>query len=176
MNPVLFIQALLLAAAVFIRNGSFFVPVVLVAQIARAYVLPRPKKMILDKKVNEISGLFYLQNENAMIAIADNKQKIYRVTQDGKVNNYLEDDFGPSADFEDVVMVDSTCMCWFPRTIADRSKTNRFRRADRHVPLLVQAKTILKPLYYDTSSKGLIMLCKNCEADRGENIRTALPF
>src|SRR5215217_1040406 len=74
----------------------------------KSYVLPRPKKMILDKKLNEVSGLFYLKNENAMIAISDNKQKIYRITQDGKVNHYFEDDIGPQEDYEDHVKVDST--------------------------------------------------------------------
>ena len=50
------------------------------------YVLPRPKKIILDKKLNEISGLYYLSDEKAMLAIADDKQKIYRITPDGIVS------------------------------------------------------------------------------------------
>ena len=64
--------------------------------------------MILDKKLNEISGLYYLQNENAMLSIADNKQKIYRITQDGKVNDYFNGDIGPQEDYEDIVKVDSS--------------------------------------------------------------------
>src|SRR5438309_7004984 len=66
----------------------------------KTYVLPRPKKTILEKKLNEISGLFYLQNENAMLAIADDKQKIYRVTPEGEVSDYLEAELGTKEDFE----------------------------------------------------------------------------
>src|SRR5688500_17657299 len=73
----------------------------------KGYVVPKPEKMILEKKLNEISGLFYMPEENIMLAVADNKQKIYRVTPDGKVDDYFEDDFGPEADYEDVVQVDS---------------------------------------------------------------------
>src|SRR5215217_4095518 len=74
----------------------------------RGYVVPRPNKMILDKKLNEISGIFYLPQENSFIAIADDKQKVYRVTVDGKVSNYFEHDFGAEADYEDIVKVDSS--------------------------------------------------------------------
>ena len=56
------------------------------------YVVPRPHKMILEKKLNEISGLFYLPDENSFLTIADNKQKVYRVAIDGKVSNYFEED------------------------------------------------------------------------------------
>ena len=61
----------------------------------KGYVMPKPEKIFLEKKVNEISGLFYLPKENAMLAVADNKQKIYRVTPDGTVSNYFDEDFGP---------------------------------------------------------------------------------
>src|SRR5688572_33363862 len=74
----------------------------------QGYIVPRPHKMILEKKLNEISGLDYLPDENAFLAIADNKQKVYRVTVDGKVSNYFEEDFAEQDDFEDVAKVDST--------------------------------------------------------------------
>jgi hypothetical protein len=43
-------------------------------------------------------------------------------------------------------------------------------------PFPDNGKNDFETLYYDTSSNGLILLCKNCEVDRGENIRTAFRF
>lgn len=37
-------------------------------------------------------------------------------------------------------------------------------------------KNDFETLYYYGDSKGLIMLCKNCEIERGKNIRTAYRF
>jgi uncharacterized protein YjiK len=142
----------------------------------RAYVLPRPKKMVLDKKLNEASGLFYLQNENAMITVADNKQKIYRVTQDGKVNNYLEEEIGPQEDFEDLVKVDSTIYVLVSNgTIVAVTPTASGVQTARY-PFWSEEKNDFETLYYDSTNKGLIMLCKSCEADRGKGFRTAYRF
>jgi uncharacterized protein YjiK len=167
----LLLTALLLSGTVLSSCKLFWSP-----KSPRGYVLPRPKKIVLDKKVNEISGLFYLKNENAMVAIADNKQKIYRVTQDGKINNYLEDDFGPSADYEDVVVVDSLLY-----VLTSDGSLTEVKQTDSGVqtatyPFPDNGKNDFETLYYDTSSNGLILLCKNCEVDRGENIRTAFRF
>jgi uncharacterized protein YjiK len=167
----LLLTALFLSGMVLSSCQMFWSP-----KSPRGYVMPRPKKIILDKKVNEISGLFYLRNENAMLAIADNKQKIYRVTQDGKINSYFEGDFGPSADYEDVVMVDSVLYV----LISDGSVTE-LKQTDSGLqtttyPFPQDGKNDFETLYYDTTSNGLILLCKNCEADRGQNIRTAYRF
>jgi uncharacterized protein YjiK len=141
-----------------------------------AYVLPRPKKMILEKKVNEVSGLFYLQNENAMIAIADDKQKIYRITQDGKVNDYLEDGIGPQQDFEDIVKVDSTVYVLVSDgTIVGVKQSSSGLQVDKY-PFWSTEKNDFETLYYDASAGGLIILCKKCAAEKGENIRTAYRF
>lgn len=142
----------------------------------KSYVLPRPKKMILDKKVNETSGLFYLQNEAAMITVADNKQKIYRITQDGEVNPYFEADIGPQEDYEDVVKVDSTIYVLISNgAIVAVKPTGSGLQVDKY-PFWSTGKNDFETLYYDPESKGLIILCKSCEEERGKNIRTAYRF
>lgn len=142
----------------------------------KAYVLPRPKKMILDKKLNEVSGLFYVQNENAMIAIADNKQKIYRITQDGKVDFYFRDGIGPQEDFEDVVKVDSTVYVLISNgTIVAVTPTDSGLQV-ANFPFWSTEKNDFETLYYDPDNKSLIMLCKSCEDEKGKNVRTAYRF
>lgn len=142
----------------------------------KAYVLPRPKKMILDKKLNEVSGLFYLPNENAMISVADDKQKIYRITQDGAVNHYFKEDVGPQEDYEDVVKVDSTVYVLISSGIIVAVKPTDSGLLTNRYPFWSTEKNDFETLYYDPDSKGLIMLCKKCESERGQNIRTAYRF
>lgn len=142
----------------------------------RGYVMPRPKKMILDKKLNEASGLFYLQNENAMLSIADNKQKIYRITQDGKVNDYFEGDIGPQQDYEDIVKVDSSVYVLISNGTIVEVKPNGTGLQVNNYPFWSDKKNDFETLYYDSTAKSLVLLCKTCAADKGENNNTAYRF
>jgi uncharacterized protein YjiK len=142
----------------------------------KGYVMPRPKKIILDKKLNETSGLFHLQNENAMITVADNKQKIYRITQDGKVNDYFEQDFGPEEDYEDVVQVDSSVYVLISNGTIVEVRPSDSGLHTATYPFWSTGKDDFETLYYDPASNGLIIMCKNCESERGKNIRTAYRF
>lgn len=142
----------------------------------KAYVLPRPQKMILDKKLNEVSGLYYLKNENAMIAIADNKQKIYRITQDGKVNHYFDDDFGPQEDYEDVVKVDSTVYVLISNGTLVAVTPSGSGLVVNTYPFWSTEKNDFETLYYEPESHSLVLLCKNCALEKGKNLRTAYRF
>jgi len=146
----------------------------------RGYVVPRPYKMILEKKLNEISGLYYLPDENSFLAIADNKQKVYRVTVDGKVSDYFEEEFAEQDDFEDVVKVDSTVYVLISdgTIIAIRQNDSGRLLTSRHPFPTTDStnKNDFETLYYDSLAKGLIMMCKECEIEKGKNLRTAYRF
>jgi uncharacterized protein YjiK len=145
----------------------------------RGYVVPRPNKMILEKKLNEISGIFYLPMENSFLAIADNKQKVYRVTVDGKVSNYFEDDFGEEADYEDVTKVDSAIYVLISDgTIVSvtRGDTGLISTKFSFPTTDSTNKNDFETMYYDSTAKGLILLCKECEIEKGKGIRTAYRF
>ncbi len=86
------------------------------------YNLRRPVQMVIEKKLNEISGIFYLKKEDHLIAIADDKKKIYSLTQNGQVSDYYDPEL-PSQDFEDLVKVDSTVYY-----------ENYFINLNKHVP------------------------------------------
>lgn len=142
----------------------------------RGYAMPSPRKIILDKKLSEISGLNYIKNENAMLAIADNKQKIYRVSQDGEVSNYIDADFGPTADYEDVVQVDSAIYVLISDgTIVEVKKTDGGLNVINY-PFWSKQKNDFETLYYDSTAHGLIMVCKNCKGEKSEGIVSAYRF
>jgi len=140
------------------------------------YVLPRPKKMILDKKLNEISGLFFLRNENAMLTIADDKQKIYRLTPKGQVSDYLEAELGTKEDFEDVTKVDSAVYVLSSSgTIVEVRLSDSGLKVNNY-PFWSSEKNDFETLYYDSAAKGLIMLCKKCGDETDKDIKAAYRF
>lgn len=142
----------------------------------KGYTMPRPQKMILDKKLNEISGLHYLKNENAMLAIADNKQKIYRVSQDGKVSNYFENDFAPQADFEDIAEIDSSIYVLISNgTIVELNKNDSGSNV-KNYPFWSTEKNDFETIYYDSVVKSLIMICKKCKGETSKEIVSAYRF
>ncbi|MCW3075383.1 MAG: hypothetical protein JWP69_2452 [Flaviaesturariibacter sp.] len=141
----------------------------------KGYLLRRPHKMLLEKKVNEISGLFFLKGENSMLAIADDKKKIYRLSTEGEVSDYYSPEL-PSADFEDVVKVDSVVYTLISNgTIIAISKTDTGLTTANY-PFWSTDKNDFETLYYDSAAKGLVILCKSCAFEKGKKIRTAFRF
>ncbi|WP_165871381.1 SdiA-regulated domain-containing protein [Flaviaesturariibacter flavus] len=153
----------------------------------KGYVLPRPEIHFLDKKLNEISGIFYLRGEGSMLAIADDKKHIYRIYTDGRDDDYYEESFGESADYEDVVKVDSSVF-----VLASDATLFETRRTDSglvtrsyslKVPVPEEAgkrkdgSTVdFETLYYDPSAGGLILLSKSIKGESKKGIRSAWRF
>ena len=141
----------------------------------QGYMMRRPDKIILEKKLAEISGIFYLDKEKKLIAIADDKKKIYSLTTDGKAGDYFDPEL-PSADFEDVVRVDSTIYTLISdgTVIATYKSDSGLVTTNYRFPST--EKNDFETLYYEPEVKGLIILCKSCEAEKGKNERTAFRF
>ncbi|RYY97851.1 MAG: hypothetical protein EOO11_09750, partial [Chitinophagaceae bacterium] len=72
------------------------------------YLLHRPEIHFLEKKLSEISGINFVPGEASLIAITDDKRRVYRVYLDGHADDYFEPEIGPAADYEDVVKADSS--------------------------------------------------------------------
>jgi uncharacterized protein YjiK len=140
----------------------------------RKYSLRRPEKMILDKKMNEISGIYFLGN-NSMLAVADDKNRIFRLTTTGEVSDYYDPEL-PSADFEDVVMVDSSIYTLISSgTLIEITKSDTGLTTVRY-PFWSKDKNDFETVYYDSAAKGLVILCKSCAFEKGKNKRSAFRF
>lgn len=155
------------------------------------YVLPRPEIHFINKKLNEISGLFYLRGEGSMLTVADDKKHVYRIYTEGTADDYFTDEFAEGADYEDVAKVDSTVY-----VLASDGTLTAIRQGDSglvtrtfhlEVPLAATVKrdSSGKPkegsidfetLYYDSSAHGLILLSKNVKGENKAGIRRAWRF
>ncbi|MBD0332427.1 MAG: SdiA-regulated domain-containing protein [Chitinophagaceae bacterium] len=140
------------------------------------YVLPRPEKIFLDKKLNEISGLFYDKNTNNLLAISDDKRHIYRLTPEGKESELFNKEFGPSADYEDLTMVGQELFVLISSgTIVEITK-NDSGFSTKAYPFWSTARNDFETLYYDSAANSLVMLCKQCADEKGKHVRTAYRF
>ncbi len=141
----------------------------------KEYMVRRPVKMILDKKLNEISGINYIAAENTLIAIADDKKKIYKLSPEGKEGDYYDPEL-PSQDFEDVVKVGNTVYTLVSNgDIFEINKVDSGYQTNTH-KFKSEAKNDFETLYYDSSQKALIILCKSCAFDKGHQQRSAFRF
>lgn len=146
-------------------------------QTPEGYAMPRPEKTILEKKVNEVSGLCYLSDKDGFLAVADDKQKIYQITAKGKVSNYFAEDIGDgAADYEDIVKKDSSVF-----VLISNGNLKEVKKGSNGLEIQVYSSPVggendFETLYYDASANSLIMLCKKCEAEKGKKVRTAYRF
>jgi uncharacterized protein YjiK len=142
------------------------------------YNLERPQTAELGKVLNEISGLSWDNENQALVAISDSKEKLFLI---GLKNKKLKDLTGKvlpaDADTEDVIVTDS---CYYvlsswgeirkiPLSAQDTSGMQSFR-----IPL--EGKNDFEAMYYDPTAKGIVMLCKKCELDKGTGQVSAFRF
>ncbi|RYY41718.1 MAG: hypothetical protein EOO08_00910 [Chitinophagaceae bacterium] len=154
----------------------------------QGYVLPRPEKHFLGKKLNEISGVCYVRGTASLLAIADDKKHVFRLFTDGTIDDYYTEEFAPSADYEDVVLVDSTVYVLasdgtvFVTRRSDSGLQTREVRFDPPLPETVDRDEQGKPkegevdfetMYYDSSAHSLILLSKNIQGENKAGIRSA---
>lgn len=141
----------------------------------RGYDLHKPAQRELGKSLNEISGLFFVREDDALLAISDSKRDIVRIdlrTQrlSDKVKNFYE-----QADFEDVVQVGNSIYVLISNgsiaeVLLDSAGSVNVYKAN------IAGNNDFETLYYEPQVKGLVMLCKTCAGDKGNGLRTAYLF
>ena len=143
----------------------------------KGYDIKKPEIRELGKSVNEISGLTYNADDTSLLAISDSKRKIFQIDlRREKLKDYSEKIYTQS-DFEDIVKVDTVTyvlisdgtVISLPLKVADSSKTIVY-------PSPFTGKNDFETMYYDSTVKGLIVICKECEAEKGQHRRTAFRF
>jgi hypothetical protein len=129
------------------------------------YNLNGPVIFRLPQSLDEISGIVYNQRDNSVLAINDEHGWLYKV--------HLKDEmdmerwyYFKGADFEDLVLVDSTFY-----VLESNGNIIRFKFVTpdsitlREFDFPGEGKNEFEILYHDKGRKQLILLCKDCEAD-----------
>ncbi|MES2882533.1 MAG: SdiA-regulated domain-containing protein [Bacteroidota bacterium] len=142
------------------------------------YDLRKPTEAELGKVLNEISGLSWDERNDALVAIADNKEKIFQIgLKNKKIKDLSDKAIPPDSDTEDIVYTDSAfylLSSWgeirkVPMGAKDSTAINRYS-------LGLEGQNDFETMYYDSAAKGLIIICKSCAHEKGLKIRTAYRF
>jgi uncharacterized protein YjiK len=129
------------------------------------YNLNKPTVIKLPGYLNEISGLAYNTTDKSVFAISDDKGWLYKIylSGDKAIQKWK---FSKKADFEDIVVVDSTFYVLQSNGIIF---SLHFFSPDsitvKEYKLPLPGKNEFETLYRDKEQNRLIMLCKDCEAD-----------
>lgn len=142
------------------------------------YDLKRPRKMELGKVLNEISGLTYYKDSSILLAIADSKKKVIAINPKTRKLHDVAKDFSDQADFEDLVLLGDTVYVLVSNgTLMAVPLRGKDSTSTRVYPFWSEEKkNDFETLYYDADVNGLIMVCKSCVADKGEQVRSAYRF
>lgn len=145
----------------------------------QGYDMSKPDRRELSKVLNEISGLSYNPDDSTFLAISDGKQNIFAIDlkkKNHKLSDYSKK-FFEQKDFEDLVKLDSLVyvlvsdgtILEVPLKVNNSGSTTAY-------PFWLEGKNDFETLYYDSAANGLIIICKTCEHEKGEDIRTAYRF
>lgn len=131
-----------------------------------------PQQYEMQPELKEISGNTFSPDDSKTIyAIQDEDGKLFYWNVDHP-DQVTKIDFGKHGDYEDlaitkdyvIVLRSDGTLLTFPFTEVKSGTLNSVKEWKDLIP-----KGEYESLYFDRNSEKLIILCKNCEADRGKN-------
>jgi uncharacterized protein YjiK len=141
------------------------------------YDLKKPQKMELGKVLNEISGLTWYPENNALLAISDSKEKVFEINiEKRKLKDFTDRIVGPQNDLEDLVRVDSTLYLLSSKGII--YEVPRDKRAENVRAYTFPSDQVndFETLYFDPSVNSLVMVCKTCAFEKDKDAHSAFRF
>jgi hypothetical protein len=136
------------------------------------YDLNHPVVVKLKDELNEISGIIYYPKDTGIFAISDATGSLYKIfpDKDALVEKWK---FGKNADFEDLQLIDSVFYVLSSKgnivsvkfITKDSMQTSNFDFPDK--------KSEFEAFYYDSASRKLVLICKDCKDDKKNNVGTS---
>ena len=146
-----------------------------IGESPRGYNLNQPFVLKLPSALDEISGVVYYPKDKSVFAINDEFGWLYKIQlkQDLDIQKWK---YSAGADFEDLVLTDST---FYVLESNGNILGFKFIRPDsvstREYVFPAPGKNEFEILYHHPKENKLIMLCKDCEIDN-KNSLTAFSF
>ncbi len=136
------------------------------------YDLNNPVKIYLQSDLSEISGIIYYPKDTGIFAISDAAGSLYKFFP-GKDMPVQKWKFGSNHDFEDLQRIDSTFY------ILSSSGDIVSLKFSKQAPMQVtnfkmhdKEKNEFETLYFDSTLNKLILVCKDCKADKKKTVST----
>jgi hypothetical protein len=142
----------------------------------KGYDLTEPVKYYVRQSMQEISGIVLAPDYQHILAINDEQGRIFSidVTAD---KPYISYKFDKSGDYEDlatdgkdwIVLKSNGHLYKVLNLFTDSTDAVSFKFRE-------PGKREFESLYYDSTRKSMVMICKTCEEDKGKKTATAYGF
>ena len=135
------------------------------------YNLNNPYTIKLPSELDEISGITYYGKDNSLFAESDDKGCLYKIFLN-KPTDIRKWKFSHKRDYEDIVLHDSifyvlnnngdiVSLSFLNDSLVTHEYT--FPEKDKHE---------FESLYFDDKLQKLVLVCKDCEIDKGATVST----
>ncbi len=135
------------------------------------YDLNHPQEIKLGDKLNEISGLAFYPKDSSLFAVIDEAGILFKIILTADKPLVQQWRFAENSDYEDIVLLDSTFYIIKSKGDVMAAKfitPDSVVSQEYNIP--AQGKNEFEVLYYDTSLRKLVLICKNCEADNKSKV------
>jgi len=140
----------------------------------KEYDLENPKILKLGDALSEISGICFYPKDSSVFAISDENGNLYKIHLN---KNFLITEWKfdkPGMDFEEVFLHDNTFYVLQSNgnvvTINFSEKGDTIFNRRSVFPGSDRNKNEFESMYYDDLYNGLIVLCKDCENDKKNDV------
>ncbi len=139
----------------------------------KEYDLNNPYRLKLGDQLDEISGISFYPKDSSVFAISDENGYLFKIHLSKK---FITDKwkFDVTHDFEDVLLHDSTFYILESNGNIQSLQFSRngdtiFKRQNTF-PFQNDKKNEFESIYYDDKENGVVMICKECEADKKNSV------
>jgi uncharacterized protein YjiK len=133
------------------------------------YDFSRPYVYRLPTALDEISGVAYYPKDNSVFAIQDEKGWLFKIHLGSplKIERWK---FSNSGDYEDVSLVDSQFFVLKSKGVIEKFKFSGDSLTLQSFKVPEDVKNEFETLFFDSSLRKLILVCKNCERDKKSDV------
>ena len=128
------------------------------------YNFSKPYVYKLPTALDEISGLVYYPKDGGIFAIQDEKGWLFKI----HLKNPLQIErwkFSNGADYEDLSLIDSAFFVLRSKGVVEKFRFATPDSVSLESFRIGEGKNEFETLYFDSTTRQLILICKNCEQD-----------
>ena len=139
----------------------------------KEYDLSRPYILKLGDALSEISGISFYAKDSSVFAISDDNGSLFKIhlTKGYRISKWKYD---KAHDFEDVLLHDSTFFVMQSNgdieSLNFSANGDTIYRRKNVFPNADKQTNEFESMYYDDQANGLMMICKDCEADKKKTV------
>lgn len=142
----------------------------------KGYRLDKPERFRVRESMQEISGIAYNGDETHFLAINDEQGKMFRIDLRTKTA-YPSWKFGKGGDYEDLVQAGND---WIVLKSNGHLYQVLYPFTDStdaaSYPFPLKGRREFEATYYDPARRQVLLICKACEEDKGQNAVSVYAF